>query len=78
MKLAVALSLFLHGAGYIGLILSGMAMMAWGFAGTWHKTGQVRTAALVMVGKLPGGEVPYGAILGPMSLAAALMLFVIY
>lgn len=72
LKLAVALSLFLGMQAVImGSLIAGMVMMAWGFAATWHKTGQVRMAVLVMAGKLPGGEVPYGAILGPGSLLAA-------
>jgi len=75
LKLAVALSLFLGMEAVIfGSIMAGIVIMAWGFAGTWHKTGQLRMAVLVMTGRLPGGEVPYGAILGPMSLTAAVML----
>ncbi|MFZ5632129.1 MAG: prepilin peptidase [Bacillota bacterium] len=76
LKLAVALSLFLGMPAVImGSLLAGVVMMAWGFASTWHKTGRFRTAVLVMTGKLPGGEVPYGAILGPGSLILAVFYY---
>jgi hypothetical protein len=47
--------------------------MAWGFAFTWHKTGQLQAALLVAAGRLPGGEVPYGAVLGPVVMIAAIL-----
>ncbi|MCL5935005.1 MAG: A24 family peptidase [Firmicutes bacterium] len=75
LKLAVALTLFLGMQAVItGSIIAGLVMMTWGFAFTWRKTGQFRTAVLVAAGKLPGGEVPYGAILGPSSLIMAVLL----
>lgn len=69
LKLAVALSLFL-GMDMVlyGSILAGVVLMAWGFASTWYKTGQLKSGVLVALGKLPGGEAPYGAVLGPASL----------
>jgi len=75
LKLAVALSLLLGMEPVIwGSILAGVVMMIWGFAITWVRTRQIQAAALVMAGKLPGGEVPYGAILGPASLLTAALL----
>ncbi len=69
LKLAVALSLFL---GYepvlCGSVLAGVVLMVWGFARTWYRTGQLKQGALVAAGRLPGGEAPYGAVLGPASL----------
>jgi len=47
--------------------------LIWGFAATWHRTGQLQTAVLVVAGKVPGGEAPYGAILGPASVLIAIM-----
>jgi len=77
LKLAVALSLFLGSEPVLlGSILAALVMMAWGFALTWRKTGQVRNGILVAVGKLPGGEVPYGAMLGPASLLIAVLQYV--
>jgi len=69
LKLAVALSLFLGAEPVLlGSILAAVIMIAWGFVSTWHKTGQIRNGLLVAAGKLPGGEVPYGAMLGPASI----------
>lgn len=77
LKLAVALSLFLGMQPVIyGSVLSGIALMAWGFAYNWYKTGQIKAGVLVAAGKLPGGEAPYGAILGPASLLVAILQFV--
>lgn len=74
LKLAVALSLFLGMEPVIlGSILAGVAMMIWGFVYTWSRTRQIQAAVLVMAGRLPGGEVPYGAILGPASLLIAVL-----
>lgn len=71
-KLAVPLSLFLgYEAVILGSLLAGLVLMAWGFAFTWYRTGNIRAGALVALGRLPGGEVPYGAVLGPASLLAA-------
>ena len=74
LKLAVALSLLL---GFqpvlLGTLASGVLIMAWGFSSTWHKTGQLQTAVLVVAGKLPGGEVPYGAVLGPATVLVAFL-----
>jgi Flp pilus assembly protein protease CpaA len=72
LKLAVALSLFLGmQAVILGSLLAGIVMLIFGFAMTWYKTGQLQAAVLVAIGKLPGGAVPFGAILGPASLLAA-------
>ena len=72
LKLAVALSLFLGSESVmLGSILAAVIMIAWGLVSTWQRTGQVRNGILVAVGKLPGGEVPYGAILGPACLLMA-------
>ncbi|MFZ5650837.1 MAG: prepilin peptidase [Bacillota bacterium] len=74
LKLAVALSLFLGmEAVLLGSIMAGVVMMIWGFAFTWARTGQIQAAVLVMAGKLPGGEAPYGALLGPTSLLIAVL-----
>lgn len=77
LKLAVALSLFIGMEPVLmGSILAGVVMMIWGFAYTWARTRQIQAAALVATGKLPGGEVPYGAILGPASLLIAVLQYV--
>ncbi|MCL5058869.1 MAG: A24 family peptidase [Actinobacteria bacterium] len=69
LKLAVALSLFLgHEPVLCGSILAGMVLMAWGLAYTWYKTGQLKQGVMVAAGRLPGGEVPYGAVLGPATM----------
>ena len=74
LKLAVALSLFLGAEPVLlGSIMAAVAMMVWGFASTWYRSGQMRNGFLVAVGKLPGGEVPYGAVLGPASLLVAIL-----
>ncbi len=71
LKLAVALSLFLGMEPVIlGSLLAGFVLMAWGFASTWHKTGQIKSGVMVAFGKLPGGEAPYGAVLGPAAVLA--------
>lgn len=73
LKLAVALSLLLGAEPVLmGSILAAVVMMAWGFASTWYRSGQIRNGLLVAVGKLPGGEVPFGAILGPCSFIIAI------
>lgn len=75
LKLAVALSLFLGVDPVLyGSIMAGFLMMFWGFAMTWHRTGKIRNGLLVAFGKLPGGEVPYGAILGPASFLTAVFI----
>jgi hypothetical protein len=77
LKLAVALSLFLgHEPVLCGSILAGVVLMAWGFAHTWYRTGQLKQGVLVAAGKLPGGEVPYGAVLGPVTMLMAVVLLV--
>lgn len=74
LKLALALSLFLGMDPVLyGSIMAGFVLMTWGFAYTWYKTGQFRSGVLVAVGKLPGGEVPFGAILGPAAMLAAIV-----
>ncbi|MCL5057154.1 MAG: A24 family peptidase [Actinobacteria bacterium] len=75
LKLAVALSLFLgHEPVLCGSILAGVVLMAWGFACTWYKTGQLKQGVLVAAGRLPGGEFPYGAVLGPASVTVAVLI----
>jgi len=75
LKLAVALSLFLgHEPVLCGSILAGVVLMAWGFAHTWYRTGQLKQGVLVAAGRLPGGEVPYGAVLGPASVMVAVLM----
>ena len=75
LKLAVALSLFLGMEPIIyGSIVAGVFLMIWGFFATWIRSGQVQTAAFVVSGKLPGGALPFGAILGPASVAMALLI----
>ncbi|MFZ5650945.1 MAG: A24 family peptidase [Bacillota bacterium] len=79
LKLAVAMSLFLgHEPVLCGSILAGLVLMAWGFVRTWYRTGQLKQGVLVAAGRLPGGEVPYGAVLGPatMLMSAVLLVFV--
>lgn len=72
LKLAVALSLFLGMEPIIyGSIIAGVFLMIWGFLSTWVRTGQFQTAAFVVSGKLPGGVLPFGAILGPASVVMA-------
>lgn len=72
LKLAVALSLFIGYEPVIyGSILAGIVLIFWGFVTTSLKTG-FRAGVLVAVGKLPGGSLPYGAVLGPASLLAAI------
>ncbi|MHB8158116.1 MAG: prepilin peptidase [Desulfocucumaceae bacterium] len=74
LKLAVALSLFMGAQpALLGTLAAGVLMLAWGFVSTWYKTGQLRAAVLVAVGKLPGGSVPFGAIMGPSAVAIALI-----
>jgi Flp pilus assembly protein protease CpaA len=74
LKLAVALSLLLGlRPVLLGTLGAGLVLMAWGFAFTWHKTGQLQAALLVATGRLPGGEVPYGAVLGPAVIIAAFL-----
>ncbi|MFZ5648169.1 MAG: A24 family peptidase [Bacillota bacterium] len=74
LKLAVALSLLLGMEPVLlGSILAGVVMMFWGFALTWYRTGRAENGLLVAIGKLPGGEMPYGALLGLLSLAVALL-----
>ncbi|MCL6612986.1 MAG: prepilin peptidase [Peptococcaceae bacterium] len=76
LKLAVALSLFLGMEPVIcGSILAGLVLMAWGFASTWHRTGQVKAGVMVALGRLPGGAVPYGAVLGPTAILAAVFIY---
>lgn len=74
LKLAVVLSLLL---GFqpvlLGTLAAGVLIMAWGFSSTWLKTGQLLAAVLVTAGKLPGGEVPYGAMLGPATVLFAFL-----
>jgi len=71
LKLAAALSLFLGAESVLlGSILAAVAMMCWGFASAWYKTGKIRGGFLMAAGKLPGGEVPFGAILGPATIMA--------
>lgn len=73
LKLAVALSLFIGAEPVIlGSIMAAIGMMVWGFTSTWYKSGQIINGFLVAVGKLPGGEVPYGAIMGPSSFLLAI------
>lgn len=74
LKLAVALALLLGMQPVLlGSLAAGILLLVWGFAETWHRTGQLQTAVLVVAGKVPGGEVPYGAILGPASVLIAIM-----
>lgn len=76
LKLAVALSLFIGYEPVIyGSILAAVLMMAWGFARTWYKTGQLTSGVLVAAGKLPGGAMPFGAMMGPGSLIVAFVLY---
>lgn len=76
LKLAVALSLLLGMQPVLfGSLIAGIMLMAWGFVSTWHRTGQLQAAVLVTTGKIHGGEVPYGAILGPATLGIALIQF---
>lgn len=75
LKLAAALSLLLGVQPVLfGSLAAGVLLMAYGFAFTWRRTGQLQTALLVAAGRLPGGEVPYGAVLGPATVAAAVFL----
>lgn len=77
LKLAVALSLFIGAEPVLlGSIAAALIMMVWGVASTWHKTGQLRNGLLVATGKLPGGEVPYGAMLGPSSFLIAFLQYI--
>jgi len=74
LKLAVALALLLGMQPVLlGSLAAGILLLIWGFAATWHRTGQLQTAVLVVAGKVPGGEAPYGAILGPASVLIAIM-----
>ncbi len=76
LKLAVALSLFLGMEPVIcGSILAGLVLMAWGFASAWRSTGQVKAGVMVALGRLPGGAVPYGAVLGPAAILAAVFIY---
>ena len=72
LKLAVALSLFIgYEAIIYGSVVSGVMMMLYGFVSTLCRTGQLQTATYVVLGKVPGGAVPFGAILGPVSVIIA-------
>lgn len=74
LKLAVALSLLLGiQPVLLGSLIAGIVLIVWGFATTWYKTGQLQTAVMVVSGKVPGGEVPYGAVLGPATVLVAIM-----
>lgn len=74
LKLAVALSLFIGYEPVIyGSILAGLVLMGWGFVTTLLRTG-FKAGVLVAAGKLPGGAVPYGAVLGPVTIAVSLFL----
>lgn len=76
LKLAVALSLLLGMQPVLlGSMTAGIILLIWGFAVTWHSTGQLQAAVMVVAGKLPGGEVPYGAVLGPAALGMAIMFY---
>jgi prepilin peptidase CpaA len=78
LKRAVALSLLLGFMPVLfGTLAAGVLIMAWGFSATWRRTGQLQTAVLVVAGKLPGGEVPYGAVLGPSALGVAVLQYYI-
>ncbi|MFZ5643883.1 MAG: prepilin peptidase [Bacillota bacterium] len=73
LKLAVALSLFLGiQPVLLGSLAAGVIMMVYGFSTTWHKTG-LQAAVMVAAGKIPGGEVPYGAVMGPLTLGIAFL-----
>jgi len=59
LKLAVALSLLLGlQLVLLGSLTAGVILLVWGFASTWYRTGHLHTAAMVVVGRLPGGELP--------------------
>ncbi|HBV98013.1 MAG TPA: hypothetical protein DEF36_13350 [Desulfotomaculum sp.] len=74
LKLAVALSLLLGiQPVLLGSFIAGIVLIAWGFTTTWYKTGQLQTAVMVVSGKVPGGEAPYGAVLGPATVLMAIM-----
>lgn len=78
LKLAVALTFFIgYEAIIYGSMLSGVIMMLYGFVSTYCRTGQLQTATYVVLGKVPGGEVPYGAMLGLVSVLIATLLTLI-
>jgi len=73
LKLAVAISFFLgYEAVIYGSLLAGVILLAWGFASTAARSG-LRAGVLVAMGRLPGGALPYGALLGPLSVMAAIL-----
>ncbi|MHB8157217.1 MAG: prepilin peptidase [Desulfocucumaceae bacterium] len=74
LKLAVALS-FLLGLQPVlfGSLAAGVILLVWGFASTWYRSGQLHTAVMVAAGRLPGNDLPYGAILGPASVLCVII-----
>ncbi|MCL6557814.1 MAG: hypothetical protein K6U74_03245 [Firmicutes bacterium] len=43
---------------------AGLVLMAWGFASTWHRTGQMKAGMMVAPGRLPGPAAFMVALIG--------------
>jgi len=76
LKLATALALFIGAEPVLyGTLLAAMLMCVYGIVKTLRTTGQISVALGVLVGKVPAGAVPFGALMGPASVICAVALF---
>lgn len=76
LKLATALTLFLDLEPVLyGTLLAAVVMCVYGVVKTLRTTGEVSAAIGVLIGKVPGGVVPFGAMMGPASVLCAVFPF---
>ncbi|OPX89562.1 MAG: Type IV leader peptidase family protein [Pelotomaculum sp. PtaB.Bin104] len=76
LKLATVLALFLGQEPVLyGTLIAAMVMCLYGVTKTFYATGQISAVVGVLMGKVPAGAVPFGALMGPASVLCAWFLF---
>ncbi|OPX92350.1 MAG: Type IV leader peptidase family protein [Pelotomaculum sp. PtaB.Bin104] len=76
LKLATALALFLGAEPVLyGTLIASVVMCLYGITKTFYATGQISAVVGVLMGRVPAGAVPFGALMGPASVLCAGLLF---